>query len=227
VIAKKGVERHHLFPRAYLRDRLDMKDTKQINQIANMALVEWNDNIAISDKAPEVYWREQLESKALDPERLQRQLRMHALPDGWFEMPYGEFLVERRRLMASVAREAFDSLRDSSYSATYPEASSVDEELEPIGSIEAQDSAYRVTIRDLVDAGLLPVGTILTSSVPRSDAIAEIDEHGQIVVNDVPYDTPSGAAYAVGERVNGWAFWQAELDAGAVRLGMLRKRYSG
>jgi len=51
VTAKKGIERHHLFPRAYLR-RQKVTGTKQINQIANMALVEWHDNIAISDPPP-------------------------------------------------------------------------------------------------------------------------------------------------------------------------------
>jgi hypothetical protein len=35
VTAKKGIERHHLFPRAYLRKQ-KMTGTKQINQIANM-----------------------------------------------------------------------------------------------------------------------------------------------------------------------------------------------
>jgi hypothetical protein len=49
IIAKKGIERHHLFPRAYLRNKLNIKETKRIKQIANMALVEWSDNIAISD----------------------------------------------------------------------------------------------------------------------------------------------------------------------------------
>lgn len=55
ITAKKGIERHHLFPRAYLRDRVGIKDNKDINQIANMALVEWSDNIDISDTAPSDY----------------------------------------------------------------------------------------------------------------------------------------------------------------------------
>jgi len=54
ITAKKGIERHHLFPRAYLRKQ-KVAGTKQINQIANMALVEWHDNIAISDHPPSLY----------------------------------------------------------------------------------------------------------------------------------------------------------------------------
>jgi hypothetical protein len=60
VTAKKGIERHHLFPRNHLRTKLGIKDSKQINQIANMALVEWSDNIKISDKAPDEYWPEEV-----------------------------------------------------------------------------------------------------------------------------------------------------------------------
>jgi hypothetical protein len=52
VRARKGIERHHLFPRAYPRSHLKVTDSREINQIANMALVEWADNIAISDDAP-------------------------------------------------------------------------------------------------------------------------------------------------------------------------------
>lgn len=225
VIAKKGIERHHLFPRAYLRDSLAVKDTKQINQIANMALVEWNDNIAISDKAPAIYWDEQVASKALDPDRLALQLKLHALPDGWVDMSYQEFLAARRRLMASVARDAFKSLRDSGYVATYPEvAVPVDDSFSTRGG-EVAESGSRVTVAQLMEAGPLPAGTILTSSVPRSDAIAEIDERGRIVFEDELYDTPSGAASAAGERVNGWYFWNAELDGGTVSLESIRRRY--
>ena len=40
------MERHHLFPRAYLQ-RLGYSSTRDRNQIANYALVEWKDNIDI------------------------------------------------------------------------------------------------------------------------------------------------------------------------------------
>lgn len=72
VTAKKGIERHHLFPRAYLRKQ-GVKDTKQINQIANTALVEWHDNIAISDRPPAEYWPEQRQRKAVSEADLAEQ----------------------------------------------------------------------------------------------------------------------------------------------------------
>lgn len=35
---------------------------------------------------------------------------LHALPDGWEEMAYADFLVERRRLLADVIRRGFEAL---------------------------------------------------------------------------------------------------------------------
>src|SRR5690606_12389956 len=52
---KKPLERHHLFPRRYL-NKLGINGLRDTNQIANYALVEWDDNIAISDGAPKEYW---------------------------------------------------------------------------------------------------------------------------------------------------------------------------
>ena len=98
----EGIERHHLFPRAYLRSQLKITDNREINQIANMALVEWADNIAISDDAPASYWPAQLPAKNLPSEMLNRQLYWHALPRGWQDMNYQAFLADRRKLMAQV-----------------------------------------------------------------------------------------------------------------------------
>src|SRR5690625_5196400 len=50
--SKSPLERHHLFPRAWLK-RNGITESRDYNQIANFALVEWNDNIKISDKSPE------------------------------------------------------------------------------------------------------------------------------------------------------------------------------
>ncbi len=121
ISSKKSIERHHLFPKQYLKKHLGVTEVKDINQIANMALVEWSDNIKISDKAPSVYWPQQIEDKStgggFTPERLAKQKYWHALPDDWENMDYEQFLVERRQLMAHVVRDAFDLLNDASPSA--------------------------------------------------------------------------------------------------------------
>ena len=88
VTLKKGIERHHLFPKGYLKTALGVTDTKRVNQIANFALVDWSDNIAISDIAPARYWPEQLAAKGRSGDKLARAVYWHALPDGWEHMEF-------------------------------------------------------------------------------------------------------------------------------------------
>lgn len=100
---KKPLERHHLFPRAYLQ-RLGIGSNRLVNQIANLAYVEWPDNIEISDKAPAEYW------PPLAPQFSAEDLFNHALPENWHEMPYEEFLDARRNLLAKVIRKGFETI---------------------------------------------------------------------------------------------------------------------
>ena len=51
---KNSLERHHLFPIAYLKT-LGISDQRDYNQIANFAIVEWGDNTAISASPPSQY----------------------------------------------------------------------------------------------------------------------------------------------------------------------------
>jgi hypothetical protein len=104
---RKGVEGHHLFPKAWLR-RNGFDSTREYNQVANFTLVEWSDNSSIADRAPAEYVPKY--EARLDPARLEDAYRLHALPTEWWKLDYPEFLVERRRLMARVVRDAFDRL---------------------------------------------------------------------------------------------------------------------
>ncbi|WP_217697937.1 hypothetical protein [Sinomonas mesophila] len=192
-----------------------------------MTLVEWNDNIAISDAAPRIYWKAQLESKKyLTAERLERQLELHALPAEWTDMEFTDFLTLRRKLMASVVREAFQRLSDPSYSAVYP---TTQEPLSLAATTAPEDSETPspVSVRQLVESGLLPIGTVLTPARGGIDALGEIDESGSIVVEGIPYPTPSAAAVAAaGSRAeNGWTFWVADTPAGERRLDRLREQF--
>ena len=105
---RSAVERHHLFPRAYLT-KLGIHRTARRNQIANYAYVEWPDNAAIGDKPPAEYFPPLFAQ--LTPKE-QREARFwHALPEDWEDMEYGDFLNERRVLIAEVIRAAFERLR--------------------------------------------------------------------------------------------------------------------
>lgn len=226
ITAKKGIERHHLFPRQYLRKRLHVTDMRLINQIANMALVEWHDNIDISDDAPFEYWPEQVAKKqkhsGLEAERLARQLRWHALPEDWEHLDFPTFLVERRKLMAAVVRDAFAMLADKKYAPVYPEVATIVDE-EP--STE-QDSDDDISLKDLIDAGLLVSGTTLTPKRDSINVTAELQADGRIVLGETTYASPSAAAKSlVGYGVNGWRFWLAELADDRTTLDALRSTY--
>jgi hypothetical protein len=220
VTAKKGIERHHLFPRAYLRSQLKVTDNREINQIANMALVEWADNIAISDDAPAIYWPAQLSAKNLPGDRLNRQQYWHALPRGWEGMDYQPFLAERRKLMAQVTRDAYANLSDHGYTPVYPEAGHIRDDDQQGGRAH-----YGVNVADLIEAELLPAGTTLLSAQRDLHAIANVLPDGKIAYADEIHNTPSGAGdAAAGGSTNGWTFWIADTPDGQFTLAALREQ---
>ena len=105
---KKALERHHLFPRAWLEKHVT-RDQRQINQVANYALLEWPDNLNISDAPPSQYVpvvRQRFDDHA----EWDAMCDAHALPREWERMDYQDFLAERRRLMANVIRSGYDRL---------------------------------------------------------------------------------------------------------------------
>jgi hypothetical protein len=105
----RSIERHHLFPKALLASR-GLTNTRQVNAIANMAFVDWPENASIGADDPMTYWP--VMSERMDPERLRRQVYWHALPVGWEQLDYQDFLERRRPLIARVTREGFARLWD-------------------------------------------------------------------------------------------------------------------
>ena len=222
VTLKKGIERHHLFPRGYLRNVLGLSEIRSINQIANYALVEWSDNIAISDSPPPEYWPQQIAAKQLAPGKLEAHRYWHALPEGWEAMPYEEFLVTRRRLMARVVRDAFARLTDEGYK---PQRSQSTAPAEP-GVLVPDGGRTEVRFRDLIDADILPAGTSLSPSNGELDVVATVLPDGNVYMDGEAFESPSEAATARrGEPTNGWDFWSADLPEGRVRLRVLREDY--
>lgn len=86
-----------------------MGDLSLINQMANYALLEWPDNIAISDAPPSEYVPK-IRPRFSDSD-WQMMMDVHALPDGWENMSYADFLAARRPAMAKVIRRGFDTLK--------------------------------------------------------------------------------------------------------------------
>ncbi|RVA14636.1 DUF262 domain-containing protein [Mesorhizobium sp. M7A.F.Ca.US.002.01.1.1] len=104
---KATFEQHHLFPRGHLTT-IAITDLRQVNQIANFALVEWPDNLKISDQPPSAY--APALHAALSPKDRADMMRWHALPANWWEMEYQDFLRERRGLMAQLVHDAYRKL---------------------------------------------------------------------------------------------------------------------
>ena len=77
---KSAVERHHLYPKRFLNS-LGFEKPRITNQIANYALIEWNDNVAISDTPPSDYFLKYW--GRLKPKEQADQAYWHALPEGW------------------------------------------------------------------------------------------------------------------------------------------------
>jgi len=82
--------------------------TYRLNQIANYAFVEWADNIAISDNAPNDYFPD-LFNSLTDQEKANASY-WHALPDQWHNLEYLDFIAQRRKLIADVIRDGFKVL---------------------------------------------------------------------------------------------------------------------
>lgn len=103
------LDRHHLFPKAYLKKN-GFETTRETNQIANMALLEWPQNINISDDAPADYFARIMKSSTFNEQEKKDFSYWHALPENWHDMEYEDFLSARRKLMSQVIREGFEKI---------------------------------------------------------------------------------------------------------------------
>ena len=106
---RKGIERHHLFPKAHLKTK-GITSGSKVNAIANMAFVDWPENLEIGASDPAEYWPTMTAN--LSRERLERQRRLHALPQGWEQLDYETFLDRRRTRIAQVVKDGFTALWD-------------------------------------------------------------------------------------------------------------------
>jgi len=104
---KKALETHHLFPRAWL-EKQGIKHHRLVNQQANLALLEWPDNLEIGAKPPYEYVPEL--RRRFGEYEWRTMCEMHGLPEGWEEMSYEDFLEERRKRMAAIIRRGYEAL---------------------------------------------------------------------------------------------------------------------
>lgn len=137
---KSSVERHHLYPKGYLRS-LGIRNIRETNQIANYTYVEYGDNIRISDQPPSEYLPI---LKPKDRRLLNKMYKWHALPLNWEYMEYQEFLEKRRELMAKVIHEAYKKLRIDKSKTDEPLQLSLEE---MINNGETHQIEFKATLR--------------------------------------------------------------------------------
>lgn len=101
---KKSLDKHHIFPKHHL-EKMGITDDRVRNQIANFTYLDYQTNIFISDRAPELYVDE-FRTK-LGEEGYKKTCAENALPENFKNMPYDQFLSERRKLMAGIIKKAY------------------------------------------------------------------------------------------------------------------------
>jgi hypothetical protein len=108
---RAAIERHHLFPKGYL-EKIGITSTRETNQIANYAYVEWMDNVKIGDNPPSEYVS-QMEDRFSSSE-LSVMYHHHALPQNWVNSSFNDFLQKRRELISQIIREGYERLSSDS-----------------------------------------------------------------------------------------------------------------
>ena len=104
---KNAIDKHHIFPKAYLTS-VGIQEDRDRNQVANFTYLDYSTNIDISDNPPSEYvhkYRAQL-----GEEQYQKTCQENALPFGFDNMDYFDFLAARRCLMAEIVKKGYEAL---------------------------------------------------------------------------------------------------------------------
>ena len=104
---KNAIDKHHIFPKAYL-EKIGYSDNRDRNQIANFTYLDYGTNIDIGEDAPNDYAVRYKEK--LGEEKYRLACEQNALPLGFERMEYKDFLDKRRILMSNIIRKAYNEL---------------------------------------------------------------------------------------------------------------------
>lgn len=105
--SKKATDKHHIFPKNYLAKQ-GITDDRIRNQTANFTYLDYQTNIDIGDDAPNEYVNRYKDKLGVEAYNL--TLSQNAIPIGFENMSYDEFLEKRRRLMSNTVRAAFKKI---------------------------------------------------------------------------------------------------------------------
>lgn len=105
--SKKATDKRHIFPKNYLAKQ-GITDDRIRNQTANFTYLDYQTNIDIGDDAPNEYVNRYKDKLGIEAYNL--TLSQNAIPTGFENMSYDEFLEKRRRLMSNTVRAAFKKI---------------------------------------------------------------------------------------------------------------------
>lgn len=188
---KNAIERHHLFPKGYLAT-LGIKGTARTNKVANYALLEWPDNLKISDQPPAEYFP-QLFAERVAPADAEAMRFWHALPEGWELMSYDEFLITRQRMMAKVIKAGFEHLSAGHH---IPTAEAVSERPPTFAELAAQGESLTVEFKSSMIHSYRPdvPEKVITGSVIKTIAAFLNTEGGTLAIGADDDAHPLGIA---------------------------------
>ncbi len=132
-------------------------------------------------------------------------------------MPYEVFLAARRKLMANVIRDALNRLQD----ANYQPATNA-----PPTLLSGAEAPLASSLRQLVDADLLPSGTTLVADNAGEARVAQVLSDGRLYAEGETYDSLLELSEALGVTGNPWSAWSAELSDGRLTLSMVREAHA-
>ena len=183
---QKSLERHHLFPKGHLKT-LGITSTRDTNQIANYALLEWGDNLSISDQPPAEYLP--VMEERFTPAELKKMAHWHALPKKWQNMAYADFLEKRRELMSKIIEEGFHKLSGVATQAEEP----VEIDLPQIVTNgESGDVEFKSTLRTNLHTG--SVDKRIEHSILKTIAGFLNTNGGTLIIGISDDGTPLGLA---------------------------------
>lgn len=114
---------HHIFPKAYLQKTGTLNNRSIYNQVANYTYLDTPVNIAVGEKAPNIYFGEAFESAEknntvfgypMTLDELKENLRQNCIPLDIVKWDYNnylnDYLPERRKLMSKKIKEYYNKL---------------------------------------------------------------------------------------------------------------------
>jgi hypothetical protein len=198
------------------------------NRLGGLVLLTRDINAAFGDTRYEVkvehYLSQNVLAKSLHPQCYQMNPRFlkfvdeHKLPFHAFPTTFDENAIEhRQRLYRQLCELTWDPTQ---HGLVVPAASHSN------GTSKSRNH-FRVTVGQLVQHGLVPVGARLVGAHRGADYTAHLTADGHFVVESgETFESPSAAAAAVLDRPSwpGWTFWRVTLPAGTtVTLDAIRK----